>query len=86
MSILIFFYIYKNKVLDDVNGIVAIKVIVLVGLVLQIVTHFTAAWCIPSVAMNPFFEELASSFPDVLFLTVDVDEVKVIYLIFVLKK
>lgn len=34
MSILIFFYIYKNKVLVDVNGIVAIKVIVLVGLVL----------------------------------------------------
>ncbi|KAK7832305.1 thioredoxin-like protein CXXS1 [Quercus suber] len=41
-----------------------------------IVIHFSAAWCIPSVAMNPFFEELASSFPDVLFLTVDVDEVK----------
>lgn len=31
----------------------------------------------PSVAMNPFFEELASSYPDALFLTVDVDEVKV---------
>ncbi|XP_024930753.1 thioredoxin-like protein CXXS1 [Ziziphus jujuba] len=41
-----------------------------------IVVHFTASWCMPSVAMNPFFEELASSFPDVLFLTVDVDEVK----------
>jgi len=36
----------------------------------------------PSVAMNPFFEELASSYPDALFLTVDVDEVKVIHLIF----
>lgn len=32
----------------------------------------------PSVAMTPVFEELASSYPDVLFLTVDVDEVKVI--------
>ncbi|WCJ20333.1 Thioredoxin-like protein CXXS1 [Euphorbia peplus] len=41
-----------------------------------IVVHFTAAWCIPSVAMNPFFEELASMYPDVLFLIVDVDDVK----------
>ncbi|KDP20821.1 hypothetical protein JCGZ_21292 [Jatropha curcas] len=41
-----------------------------------IVVHFTASWCIPSVAMNPFFEELASTYPDVLFLTVDVDDVK----------
>ncbi|XP_061352010.1 thioredoxin-like protein CXXS1 [Gastrolobium bilobum] len=41
-----------------------------------IVVHFTASWCIPSVAMTPFFEELASSYQDVLFLTVDVDEVK----------
>uniref|UniRef100_A0A2N9FP98 Thioredoxin domain-containing protein n=1 Tax=Fagus sylvatica TaxID=28930 RepID=A0A2N9FP98_FAGSY len=41
-----------------------------------IVIHFTASWCMPSVAMNPFFEELASTYPDVLFLTVDVDEVK----------
>ena len=40
-----------------------------------IVVHFTASWCMPSVAMNPFFEELASTYPDVLFLTVDVDEV-----------
>lgn len=39
--------------------------------------HFTASWCMPSVAMNPFFEELAGSHPDVLFLVVDVDEVKV---------
>ncbi|XP_022724879.1 thioredoxin-like protein CXXS1 [Durio zibethinus] len=41
-----------------------------------IVVHFTASWCIPSVAMNPFFEELASALQDVLFLTVDVDDVK----------
>lgn len=31
----------------------------------------------PSVAMNPFFEELAYTYQDVLFLTVDVDDVKV---------
>ncbi|KAI4296519.1 hypothetical protein L6164_036469 [Bauhinia variegata] len=41
-----------------------------------VVVHFTASWCMPSVAMNPFFEELASNYPDVLFLTVDVDDVK----------
>ncbi|CAL0300851.1 unnamed protein product [Lupinus luteus] len=43
---------------------------------LPIVVHFTASWCMPSVAMNSFFEELASSYPNGLFLTVDVDEVK----------
>lgn len=42
-----------------------------------VVVHFTAAWCMPSVAMNQFFEELASTYPDILFLTVDVDDVKV---------
>ncbi|XP_020233993.1 thioredoxin-like protein CXXS1 [Cajanus cajan] len=41
-----------------------------------VVVHFTASWCMPSVAMTPVFEELASSYPDVLFLSVDVDEVK----------
>ncbi|XVF27787.1 hypothetical protein REPUB_Repub14bG0139000 [Reevesia pubescens] len=41
-----------------------------------IVVHFTASWCMPSVIMNPFFEELASAFQDILFLTVDVDDVK----------
>ncbi|XP_010533835.1 PREDICTED: thioredoxin-like protein CXXS1 [Tarenaya hassleriana] len=41
-----------------------------------VVVHFTASWCIPSVAMNPCFEELASIYQDVLFLTVDVDELK----------
>ncbi|EOA37208.1 hypothetical protein CARUB_v10010679mg [Capsella rubella] len=41
-----------------------------------IVAHFTASWCIPSVFMNSFFEELAFSYKDALFLIVDVDEVK----------
>lgn len=45
---------------------------------MQVVVHFTAAWCMPSVAMNHFFEELASTYQDILFLSVDVDEVKVI--------
>ncbi|CAN4083872.1 unnamed protein product [Withania somnifera] len=42
-----------------------------------IVAHFTAVWCIPSVAMNPFMEELASIYQDTAFITIDVDEVKV---------
>ncbi|KAL6999395.1 Thioredoxin-like protein cxxs1 [Sarracenia purpurea var. burkii] len=41
-----------------------------------VIVHFTAAWCIPSVAMKPFFQNLAVSFQDTLFLTVDVDDVK----------
>ncbi|KAK9689073.1 hypothetical protein RND81_09G033600 [Saponaria officinalis] len=41
---------------------------------IQVVVHFTTTWCMPSVAMNPVFEELASSHPDTLFLLVDVDE------------
>ncbi|CAF2115858.1 BnaC08g42050D [Brassica napus] len=41
-----------------------------------IVAHFTTSWCIPSVFMNSFFEDLASSYKDALFLIVDVDEVK----------
>ncbi len=43
-----------------------------------IVVHFTASWCIPSVAMNSFFEEVAAAYPDVLFLCVDVDDVKAV--------
>jgi hypothetical protein len=33
----------------------------------------------PSVAMIPYFEEFASDYPDFLFLSVDVDEVKVMF-------
>ncbi|OVA13150.1 Thioredoxin [Macleaya cordata] len=41
-----------------------------------VVVHFTAAWCMPSVAMNPIFEDLALSYQDILFLLVDVDDLK----------
>ncbi|KAJ4981672.1 hypothetical protein NE237_032509 [Protea cynaroides] len=41
-----------------------------------VVVHFTAAWCMPSVAMKPILEQLASVHQDILFLSVDVDEVK----------
>lgn len=40
--------------------------------------HFSASWCTPSRAMSPFFEELALQYKYVLFLSVDVDEAKVI--------
>ncbi|ESW04976.1 hypothetical protein PHAVU_011G141400 [Phaseolus vulgaris] len=41
-----------------------------------VMVHFSAYWCSPSIAMNPFFQELASTYQNVLFLDVDVDEVK----------
>ena len=47
-------------------------------ILLQVMVHFTAAWCVPSVAMNPFFEELALNYQDIMFLLVDVDDVKVL--------
>ncbi|XP_058072876.1 thioredoxin-like protein CXXS1 [Magnolia sinica] len=43
-----------------------------------VVVHFTASWCAPSVAMNPIFEELALNYQDILFLVVDVDDVKAV--------
>ncbi|KAJ8754608.1 hypothetical protein K2173_010699 [Erythroxylum novogranatense] len=41
-----------------------------------VIIHFTASWCMPSVAMNPLFEELAKNYKNILFLSVDVDEVQ----------
>ncbi|XP_008776473.1 thioredoxin-like protein CXXS1 [Phoenix dactylifera] len=38
--------------------------------------HFSASWCVPSLAMNSYFEELAMTYQDIVFLLVDVDEVK----------
>ncbi|KAJ0961036.1 hypothetical protein J5N97_016800 [Dioscorea zingiberensis] len=38
--------------------------------------HFTASWCVPSIAMNPCFEELATKYQHMMFLLVDVDELK----------
>lgn len=43
----------------------------------QVFVHFGASWCVPSLAMNSFFEELAMTYQDILYLVVDVDEVKV---------
>ncbi|XP_019436074.1 PREDICTED: thioredoxin-like protein CXXS1 [Lupinus angustifolius] len=41
-----------------------------------VVVHFSAFWCVPSIVMNPFFEELASTYQKAKFLALDVDEVK----------
>ncbi|KAI4333801.1 hypothetical protein L6164_018563 [Bauhinia variegata] len=41
-----------------------------------VMVYFSASWCVPSISMNPFFEELAFSHQDFMFLRVDVDEVK----------
>ncbi|XP_068639320.1 thioredoxin-like protein CXXS1 [Aristolochia californica] len=43
-----------------------------------VVVHFTASWCVPSVAMNPYFEELALNYQNILFLLVDVDDLKAV--------
>lgn len=46
------------------------------GQACAVVVHFTAEWCAPSKYMAGFFENLALKYPDILFLLVDVDEVK----------
>ncbi|XP_039146439.1 thioredoxin-like protein CXXS1 [Dioscorea cayenensis subsp. rotundata] len=44
---------------------------------IPVFVHFTAAWCVPSIAMNAFFEELAIKYQNIImFLLVDVDDVK----------
>ncbi|KAG4996983.1 hypothetical protein JHK84_028015 [Glycine max] len=42
----------------------------------MVMIHFSAYWCMPSIVMNHFFQQLASTYHNVLFLNVDVDEVK----------
>lgn len=55
--------------------------LIIVGVIsnmLQIVVDFTASWCGPCRMISPILTEIAKKLPNILFLKVDVDELRTV--------
>uniref|UniRef100_A0A803KYK9 Thioredoxin n=1 Tax=Chenopodium quinoa TaxID=63459 RepID=A0A803KYK9_CHEQI len=57
-------------------GVLVSSPTTLVGQDLSMVVDFTASWCPPCRLIAPFLAELAKKLPQVIFVKVDVDELK----------
>lgn len=45
----------------------------------QVVANFSASWCGPCRVIAPLYAELSEKYPSLMFLTIDVDKLMVIY-------